>query len=49
MSGWAKVILATALMVVALACFNLALWRRMKEARRLGAAQINEETGPPQP
>lgn len=49
MSGWTKVILATGLMIVALACFNLALWRRLKEARRLGAVQVDEEAGPPQP
>ncbi|OWK33668.1 hypothetical protein SPDO_05510 [Sphingomonas dokdonensis] len=42
MSGWTKVFLATGLMVVALACFNLALWRRMKEARRLGALRTDE-------
>lgn len=43
MSGWTKVFLATGLMVVALVCFNLALWRRMKEARRLGALREAEE------
>lgn len=48
MSGWTKVLLATGLMVVALACFNLALWRRLKEARRLAALQDEEEGRPPQ-
>jgi hypothetical protein len=48
-SGWTKVFLATGLMVVALVCFNLALWRRMKEARRLGALRVDEpEDGGPQ-
>ncbi len=45
MSGWTKVILATGLMVVALACLNLALWRRMKEARRLGEAAAEAKRG----
>jgi len=44
-SGWTKVLLATGLMVVALACLNLALWRRMKEARRLGEAAAEAERG----
>ncbi|MBN8846550.1 MULTISPECIES: hypothetical protein [unclassified Sphingomonas] len=38
MSGWTKVILATALMVVALGCFNLSLWRRLRAAREQAAA-----------
>ncbi|MCC2981259.1 MULTISPECIES: hypothetical protein [unclassified Sphingomonas] len=49
MSGWTKVFLATGLMVVALACFNLALWRRLKEARRLADVQNDQEQAPPQP
>ncbi|WP_212742245.1 hypothetical protein, partial [Sphingomonas sp. 3P27F8] len=32
-TGWSKVILATALMTIALACFNLSLWRRLRAAR----------------
>jgi len=48
-SGWTKVFLATGLMVVALACFNLALWRRLKEARHLADAQNDQEETPPQP
>ena len=43
MSGWTKVFLATGLMVVALACLNLSLWRRMKEARRLGELRARDE------
>lgn len=34
MSGWEKVALVTALMVVALAAFNLAVWRRVRAAVR---------------
>ena len=34
MTGWEKVALVTALMVVALAAFNLAVWRRMRVAIR---------------
>ncbi|WP_156455536.1 hypothetical protein [Sphingomonas sp. CCH5-D11] len=49
MSGWTKVFLATGLMVVALACFNLALWRRLKEARRLREANADQEEARPQP
>lgn len=37
MSGWTKVILATALLVVALGCFNLSLWRRLRAARERAA------------
>ncbi len=43
MSGWTKVIVATAIMVAALVAFNLALWRRMNEARRLGEQRQREE------
>ncbi len=43
MSGWTKVFVATGLMVVALACFNLALWRRLKEARARADAEKRED------
>ncbi len=43
MSGWTKVILATLLMVVAISAFNVALWRRMRDVRRLAEAQTREE------
>lgn len=36
MSGWTKVILATGILLVAIVGFNIALWRRLREARRLG-------------
>ena len=39
MTGWTKVILATVLMAVALGGFNLALWRRWREARRRAQAE----------
>ena len=44
MSGWTKVILATAILVVAMAGFNLALWRRLKEARRIAALRAEQES-----
>ncbi|WP_298674514.1 hypothetical protein [uncultured Sphingomonas sp.] len=43
MSGWTKVILATVLMAVALGCFNLSLWRRMRAARERAAAQSESD------
>lgn len=44
MSGWTKVIVATAILVVAMMGFNLALWRRLKEARRVAAlAEASKE------
>lgn len=43
MTGWEKVVVATAIMVVALIGFNLALWRRLKEARRLAALEQRDE------
>ncbi|QNE33176.1 hypothetical protein F1C10_15455 [Sphingomonas sp. NBWT7] len=46
MSGWTKVFLATAIMVVALAGFNLALWRRLREARRLAAIERPDDVDP---
>ncbi|MDF2496278.1 hypothetical protein [Sphingomonas sp.] len=45
MSGWTKVFLATAILVVAMAGFNLALWRRLKEARRIAAENADQESG----
>lgn len=42
MSGWTKVFVATAIMAVALVGFNLALWRRLREARRLAALEERE-------
>jgi len=42
-SGWTKVFLATGILVVAMIGFNLALWRRLKEARRLGHAAAEAE------
>ena len=44
MSGWTKVILATAILVVAMAGFNLALWRRLQEARRIAALRAEQES-----
>jgi hypothetical protein len=44
-SGWTKVFLATALMVVAIVCFNLALWRRMKDARRSAELEAERQKG----
>ena len=35
MTGWEKVIAATVLAVIGLAGLNLAMWRRMRAARRL--------------
>ncbi|WP_085811156.1 hypothetical protein [Sphingomonas sp. TZW2008] len=46
MSGWTKVFLATAIMVVALAGFNLALWRRLREARRRAAIERPDDADP---
>lgn len=43
MSGWTKVILATLLMVVAISAFNVALWRRMRDVRRLAEMRAREE------
>jgi len=40
-SGWTKVILATVLMAVALGCFNLSLWRRLRAARQQAAAEAD--------
>ena len=37
MSGWEKVIAATVLALVALVGVNLAIWRRLRLARRSGA------------
>lgn len=34
MSGWEKVIAATVLAVIGLAGMNLAIWRRLRAARR---------------
>ncbi|WBH17000.1 hypothetical protein [Sphingomonas radiodurans] len=42
MSGWTKVILATAIVLVALIGFNVALWRRLREVRRLVALEERE-------
>jgi hypothetical protein len=42
-SGWTKVILATLLMVVAISAFNVALWRRMRDVRRLAELRAREE------
>ena len=41
MSGWTKVILATVLMAVALGCFNLSLWRRLRAARQQAVAEAD--------
>jgi anti-sigma-K factor RskA len=41
-SGWTKVILATAIVFVAMVGFNIALWRRLREARRLAALEERE-------
>lgn len=35
MSGWEKVIAATMLAVIGLVGLNLAIWRRLRQARRL--------------
>lgn len=37
MSGWTKVFLATGILLVGIIGFNIALWRRLREARRLAA------------
>ena len=42
MTGWTKVILATALMAVALGCFNLSLWRRLRAARLRAEAEPDQ-------
>lgn len=52
MSGWTKVIVATGILLVAMIGFNLALWRRLREARRLAALAAEEGDGgqvPPAP
>ncbi|QKS00055.1 hypothetical protein F9288_10725 [Sphingomonas sp. CL5.1] len=45
MSGWTRVILATVLMIVALGCFNLSLWRRLRAARERAAAETDDPSG----
>ncbi len=34
MSGWTKVILATAVMILALGALNLSIWRRLRALRQ---------------
>ena len=45
MSGWTKVILATGIMFLAIVGFNVALWRRLREARRLAALEERDQEG----
>lgn len=42
MTGWEKVAAATALAVVGLGGFNLAIWRRLREAVRMAKQQDGE-------
>jgi hypothetical protein len=44
-SGWTKVFLATGILFVAIVGFNIALWRRLREVRRLAAMAGAEQDG----
>ena len=48
MTGWTKVILATAVMTLAIIGLNVALWRRLRAAR-LARERTEGEPEPPLP
>lgn len=45
MTGWAKVVAITVLLVIALVGLNLSMWRRMRLAIREGRRREGERSG----